>query len=152
MDRGETAKQYFLSGYNCAQAVALAYADKLNMEPELIAKSVSGYGGGMGRMREVCGSISGAVFVISNLYGYSNPNAFDEKKALYQDVQSVCKAFQEENGSIICRELLSMPNIGADAPTPERRSEKYYQKRPCADIVKCSAQILEEFIKQKETE
>lgn len=152
MDRGETAKQYFLSGYNCAQAVALAYADKLNMEPELIAKSVSGYGGGMGRMREVCGSISGAVFVISYLYGYSDPNAFDEKKTLYQDIQSVCKAFQKENGSIICRELLSMPNIGADIPTPEKRSEKYYKKRPCADIVKCSAQILEEFINQKETE
>lgn len=146
MTRAEKAKQYFLDGYNCSQAVAMAFADLTDMEEEQIARLTSGFGGGMGRMREVCGSISGAVFVMSCLRGYSDPKSFDEKKNLYADIQAVCNKFKNENGSIVCRELLSLGN-GASAPTPEKRTEGYYKKRPCAELVECSAQILDDFLK-----
>lgn len=145
MSRDEKAREYFLEGYNCAQAVALAFCDLIDMDEKQAAILTSGYGGGTGRMREVCGSVSGAVFIISALYGYNDPKEFDEKKQLYAYIQEFCGAFKGENGSIICRELLMLD--GASAPTPEKRSEGYYKKRPCADIVASSAKILEEFIK-----
>lgn len=148
MNRGDKAKEYFLEGYNCCQAVALAFSDMLDMDEKQIARLTSGFGGGIGRMREVCGSVSGAVFVISSLYGYDDPNEFDGKKALYSAIQEFCNSFREENGSIICKELLGLD--GASIPTPEKRNEGYYKKRPCAELVECSAQILEDFIKNRQ--
>lgn len=147
--RGERAKELFLQGYNCAQAVALAYEDMLDIPPDQIAKMVSGFGGGISRMREVCGSVSGAVFVISSLYGYSEPGDFEGKKKLYSDIQYFCKEFQEINGSIVCRELLGLKTKGADSPSPEPRTDSYYKKRPCAELIKSSADILEKFIEKK---
>lgn len=149
MNRAELAKQNFLNGYNCAQAVAVAFADLVDIPADQIAKMVSGYGGGMGRMREVCGSVSGAIFIINCLYGYNDPNESDGKKELYSDIQTFCKEFQKENGSIICRELLGLDQNGASSPVPEARTNKYYEKRPCAELVECSAKILDEFIKSK---
>lgn len=146
MTRAERAKQYFLDGYNCSQAVALAFADLIDLNENQIAKLTSGFGGGMGRMREVCGSISGATFVISCLRGYDDPKAFDEKTKLYSDIQTVCNKFKDENGSIVCRELLGLSD-GASSPTPEKRTDSYYKKRPCAELVECSAQILDDFLK-----
>lgn len=148
MDRGEIAKNYFSQGYNCSQAVALAFSDMLQMEPELVAKLVSGYGGGVGRMREVCGSVSGAVFALSYLQGYSDPNDYDGKKLLYSKIQILCKMFENENGSIICRELLGLDNQEKSQPAPEKRTEQYYKKRPCAQIVETNARILENFLKE----
>lgn len=148
MTRAEKAKQYFLEGYNCSQAVAMAFADLTDMSEAQIARLTSGFGGGMGRMREVCGSISGATFILSYLNGYADPKAFDEKKQLYSDIQEVCNKFKEENGSIVCRELLGLSD-GASAPTPEKRTDSYYKKRPCAELVECSARILDDFLKNK---
>lgn len=84
MNKGEIARQYFLNGYNCAQAVALAFCDELALPPETALRLVSGFGGGMGRLREVCGAFSGAVFVLSVLRGYAEPGAKEEKAALYR--------------------------------------------------------------------
>lgn len=148
MNRGERAKAYFLEGYNCAQAVALAFSDMLDMDEKQIARLTSGFGGGIGRMREVCGSVSGAVFVISSIYGYDDPKEFEDKKNLYSDIQKFCNSFKNENGSIICKELLGLD--GASIPTPDKRNDSYYKKRPCAELVECSAQILEDFIKNKQ--
>ena len=149
MTRAEKAKAYFLQGYNCAQAVALAFSDMLDMSESQIARAASGFGGGIGRMREVCGSVSGAVFVISNLYGYENPNDFNGKKQLYSDIQSFCRQFKDENGSIICRELLGITD-GTGSSVPEERNSAYYKRRPCPEIVECAAKILENFLKNKE--
>lgn len=149
MMRGEKAKELFMQGYNCAQAVALAYEDMLDLSPEQIANMMSGFGGGIGRMREVCGSVSGAVFVISSLYGYNEPKDFEGKKQLYSDIQDFCKAFQKANGSIVCRELLGLETKSADDPSPEQRTDNYYKKRPCSELIKSSADILEEFISKK---
>lgn len=147
--RGDKAKELFLQGYNCAQAVALAYDDMLDIPFEQIARMISGFGGGIGRMREVCGSVSGAVFVISSLYGYTDPKDFDTKKELYSDIQEFCREFQKENGSIVCRELLGLESNASDSPVPEQRTDSYYKKRPCAELVKSSADILEKFINKK---
>lgn len=149
MTRGDKAQQYFLQGYNCAQAVALAYEDMLTMDKDTIAKLNSGYGGGMGRMREVCGAMSGAVFVMSALFGYSDSADNNGKKELYSDIQKIGKRFKDENGSVVCRELLGLTKNGFDAPTPDKRTDTYYKKRPCKDIVKSSADILEQYINQK---
>lgn len=147
--RGDKAKELFLQGYNCSQSVALAFADILNIDEKQIALMVSGFGGGMGRMREVCGSVSGAVFVLSCLYGYDTPGDFEGKKQLYAYIQDFCKAFENENGSIVCRELLNLKEKGADSPVPEKRTTEYYQKRPCSELVKSSADILEQIIIEK---
>ena len=100
MTRAEQAASYFHDGYNCAQAVAMAYADLLGMEPAQCAKAVSGFGGGFGRLREVCGAVSGMTFVISTLYGYDTPDA-EQQMATYALIQELAGKFQAQVGSII---------------------------------------------------
>ena len=112
----------------------------------MIARLTGGFGGGIGRMREVCGTVSGTAFVLSALYGYSDPTDTDAKAQLYADVQKVAGEFKEENGSVVCRELLGLTKSGFDNPQPEKRTDKYYKKRPCGELVKMSADILEKFI------
>ena len=150
MIRAEKAKAYFLEGYNCAQAVAMAFDALLGMDKNQIAMLTSGFGGGVGRMREVCGTVTGAAFVISALYGYNDPKATDEKQQLYANIQQIGNQFAKENGSVVCRELLGLTIKGADSPTPEARTKQYYQKRPCAELVEYSAHLVEEFIKNQE--
>jgi C_GCAxxG_C_C family probable redox protein len=149
-DKRELAKAYFLQGYNCAQAVSMAFADEMNMDADTVAKMVSAFGGGMGRMREVCGAVSGMFFVLSNLEGYSDPKDTAGKMTLYQRVQELAEAFRGQNGSIICRELLSgcIPRV-SDSPEPSPRTEAYYQKRPCPELVAMAAGIVQEKILQK---
>ena len=142
MTKGKIARENFMNGLNCSQAVAVAFADEMNMPKELVAKLTIGFGGGIGRMREVCGAVSGMTFVISALYD-------DEKSDIYKRVQAVANEYKEENGSIICRELLGL-GAGADKPVPELRTQEYYKKRPCAELVGCAAKIMEEYIKSKE--
>lgn len=147
--RAQRAKDLFLRGYNCAQAVAVAFADLLGMEERTVARLTSGFGGGIGRMREVCGSISGMVFVINALYGYDDPQAREEKAALYAEIQTLAEAFRKENGSIICRELLGLSPMAAPSPVPEARSADFYRKRPCAELVEMSASLLEDYIQKR---
>ncbi|MGN0531380.1 MAG: C-GCAxxG-C-C family protein [Eubacterium sp.] len=150
MKKSEIAKAKFEEGYNCAQAVAMAYAREMNMDPLTVAGLVSGFGGGMGRMREVCGAVSGMTFVVSALYGYQNPRDNEKKAQLYSEVQQVANEFRNINGSIVCRELLGLAEKGAQPPTPEARTTEYYQKRPCSQLVEIAADILEKFISEKE--
>lgn len=149
-DKGELAKSYFLQGYNCTQAVSLAFAEEINMDADTIAKMVSAFGGGMGRMREVCGAVSGMFFVLSCLEGYNDPKDHAGKMALYQKVQELAGEFRSANGSIICRELLSgkLPNV-SDAPEPSPRTEEYYKKRPCPEVIAMAARILQNQILPK---
>lgn len=146
MTKGDIAKNYFEQGYNCSQSVALAFADEIGMNHDMIARLTGGFGGGMGRMREVCGTVSGTAFVLSALYGYSDPTDADAKAQLYADVQKVAGEFKDENGSVVCRELLGLTRDGFDNPQPEKRTDSYYKKRPCGELVKMSADILEKFI------
>ena len=140
MTRPEQAASYFHDGYNCAQAVAMAYADLLGMEPAQCAKAVSGFGGGFGRLREVCGAVSGMTFVISTLYGYDTPDA-EQQMATYALIQELAGKFQAQVGSIICRDILKNP---PNDPAPTPRTEEYYAKRPCARMVYLAASLVEE--------
>lgn len=140
MTKGEIAENYFRQGYNCAQAVALAFCDEMNLSEEAVSKLTIGFGAGMGRLREVCGSVSGMTFVISAIYGEKS------KAEVYELVQTAAKEFEKENGSIVCRELLGLSIKGADSPTPEKRTNEYYKKRPCAELVHMSADILSDLL------
>lgn len=143
--RGRAAMELFLSGYNCTQAVVLAYEDLIGMDRGTLLRMSSSFGGGMGRLREVCGTVSGMFLVAGFLYGYDDPGAFEEKAAHYGRIQELAARFRERQGSIVCRELLGLSG-GADDPVPERRTEEYYRKRPCPQLAGLAAAILEQFI------
>ena len=145
MDRQIQAAQYFLDGYNCAQAVAAAFSDLTGFTPEYTAKMMSAFGGGMGRMREVCGAVSGMLLVTGILYGYDPTAGDDVKQAHYALVQKLAGQFREEVGSIICRELLENP---PSDPNPTPRTKEFYEKRPCSRFVMLAVKILEDYIAQ----
>ena len=149
MDHGMKAAELFLSGYNCAQAVAVAFCDVTGLQEKTAARIVSAFGGGMGRMREVCGAVSGMYFVLSCLYGYEEPIEGGPKKQLYTDVQALAAKFRESCGSIVCREILKNPP--AD-PNPSPRTAEYYRVRPCARMVFAAAHLMDEFIAQRPLE
>lgn len=143
MERSKKAAELFLEGYNCAQSVAMAFADLTGIDEKTLARLSSPFGGGMGRMREVCGAVSGMYTVLGLLYGYDNADEKDGKKRLYSDVQELAERFKELNGSIICREILKNPPSN---PTPSDRTAEYYASRPCVRMVESAAKLLEEFI------
>ena len=143
MDHGIKAAELFLSGYNCAQSVAVAFHEELGLTEGQAARMASAFGGGMGRMREVCGAVSGMLLVLSCLYGYDTPGDDASKKVLYTQVQELAGRFREENGSIICREILKNP---PSDPNPTPRTADFYAKRPCAKMVMTAARLMEEFL------
>lgn len=150
-NKGDRAYENFLKGYNCTQAVTVAFAEELGLEEEIAARLSCGFGGGMGRMREVCGTFSGIVMVLSQLYGYSDPSDTATKKDLYEKIRALATRFRADNGSIICRELLGLDKAEESA-VPEPRTAEYYQKRPCPELCRYAASILEEFIKENPPE
>ena len=137
---GEKAKALFAEGYNCAQAVFAAFSDVTGIEFETAIRLSSGFGGGMGRMREVCGAVSGMFMVLGALDGYTSPNDNTLKMELYAKVQKLAGEFRQENGSIICRELLD--GTPSSTPNPTERTPEFYQKRPCGEFVKIAADIV----------
>jgi len=143
MDREIQAITYFMEGYNCAQAVLLAFADKVGMDKQTCAKLSSSFGGGMGRMREVCGAVSGMLMVAGLLYGYDGPEEGQIKKEHYARVQFLAEQFRIEAGSIICRDILKNPP--AD-PTPSPRTAQYYAQRPCARMVALAVRVMQQYI------
>ena len=145
MDHSLLAADLFLEGFNCAQAVAVAFTDVTGMDKKEAARLAAPFGGGMGRMREVCGAVSGMFMVLGALYGYDNSDADAKKKETYRQVQELAAKFREENGSIICREILKNP---PSDPNPSPRTAEYYAKRPCARMVMTAARILDDYIKE----
>ena len=135
------AKQNFESGYNCAQSVFLTYAKDFGIDDDMALKLSSSFGGGMGRLREVCGAVS-AIFMLAGLkYGYTD-NKNDELKAKhYELIQCMAKKFKKRNGTIICRELLGLD--GEDNPIPSKRTAQYYLERPCEKFIQDACEIFE---------
>ena len=150
-NKGDIAYENFLKGYNCTQAVTVAFAEELGLDEQTAARLSCGFGGGMGRMREVCGTFSGIVMVLSQLYGYSDPTDTASKKDLYEKIRALAAKFREDNGSIICRELLGLDKAENSA-APEPRTAEYYKKRPCPELCRYAANILEEFIRENPPE
>ena len=143
MEHQFLAAELFLNGCNCAQAVVVAFCDLTGLEPDFAKRMSCGFGGGVGRQREVCGAVSGMVMVLDMLYGYTDPGPGDcHKKAYYELVQQLCGQFRQETGSIICRELLDYP---PSDPAPSPRTAEYYATRPCTRFVMQAARILDEY-------
>ncbi|HPG92329.1 MAG TPA: C-GCAxxG-C-C family protein [Clostridia bacterium] len=149
VDYEKKALENFKKGYNCAQSVTLAFADKLNVDSDTALKISSSFGGGVGRMREICGALSGAYIVMGMLNGYSDPIDDETKTNLYISVQSFAEKFKKENGSLLCRDLLGV-QYEPISPIPEKRTEKYYHNRSCEKFVGHSAKLLADYIKNME--
>ena len=145
MSRGDRAYELFMSGYNCTQSDAGAFADVMGMDFDTVVKLASGFGGGIGRLREVCGTFSGVVMVLNVLYGYSDPKAAKAKTELYSRIQQLAAQFTSDNGSLICRELLGLAKPEG-SPVPEQRTGEYYKKRPCPELCRYAADMLEEYL------
>lgn len=146
-ERAIIAKKKFESGYNCAQSVAIAFADILGMDEKTAAKLASPFGGGIGRLRETCGAVTGMLMVLGMCEGYQDNNTGEEKALLYEKVRAAVKKFTDVNHSIKCSELLDGVPV-KEGERPEERTARYYAVRPCADIVYSAASIAETFIKK----
>ncbi len=167
-EKGELAKEYFLKGYNCSQAVLLAFSEETGLDEKLAMRMASSFGGGMGRMREVCGTVSASLMVLGILHGYDAtlPTAHEDKTAHYARVQEFANRFRAEMGSIVCREILQnhvkklqqahaerdaqIDAMQSNSAVPTPRTEEYYRKRPCAEIAAAAARILERYLQELE--
>ena len=148
-DPAQRAKELFESGLNCSQAVVCAFSDVTGLDPKLAQRLASPLGGGMGRMREVCGAVSGMFMAAGMILGEDGVPGREEKRALYAAIQELAARYRAENGSIICRELLAgVPT--APGGEPEARTEQYYRKRPCPELCRCAAEILDHYLREIE--
>ena len=145
--RAHHAAELFKQGYNCAQAVVLAYADIAPIDDTMLATVAASFGGGMGRMREVCGAVSGMSIMASFLAPCPACDNAEAKRQNYALVQRFAEQFRAENGDIVCRRLLGL-ECRKDEPTPSPRTAEYYKKRPCAELVASAARIVGEYLLQ----
>ena len=141
--RADKAKELFEKGYNCAQATLGAFSDVLGLDFNTAMKLSSSFGGGMGKLREVCGAVSAMFMIAGMLKGYSSPETGDIKAQHYKLIQDLAKEFSEENGSIICRELLKLKEKET-THVPSERTGEYYKTRPCSMLVYSAARIIED--------
>ncbi len=148
MTRREVAESLFLQGYNCTQAIVRAFCDVVDIDEETLTKIASSFGGGMGRLREVCGAVSGMFLIEGLLEGYTEPNNLTAKAEHYARIQTLANRFKDKNGSIICRELLGVKAEIVSA-VPDERTPEYYKTRPCARLIGDCAEILDEFLKER---
>lgn len=142
---GDRAYDYFIQGYNCSQSVAAAFSDRTAYSPSQLLVLSSGFGGGVGRLREVCGALSGAVLILSLLYGSDSPEG---KTAIYTHIQQFAALFQARNGmgTLLCRDLLGLRQAEG-SPVAGERTRQYYRERPCPQLVRLSADLLDEYIR-----
>jgi len=149
MSNAENAKNNFKQGYNCAQSVFMTYAGRFGIDNDTALKMASSFGGGMGRMREVCGAVS-AMFMIAGLAkGYTENDNDEIKGNHYQLIQNLAEKFKERNGTIICRELLGLEKGENNSFVPSKRTEQYYQERPCEDFISDACEIIDKYILEK---
>lgn len=146
-ERKNAAESYFRQGYNCTQSVLMAYSDYLGENAGVILKAGTPLGGGMGRLREVCGAVSAMFLILGSLYGYDTPETGNAKTELYSRVQALAECFEKRHGTIVCRELLGLP-AGHDSPEATPRTEEFYRKRPCGGLIGDAAEILAEYIRE----
>lgn len=151
-ERVARARNYFTSGYNCAQAVAMAFDDVMMLDSNSVARISAPFGGGMGRMREVCGAVSGMTLVAGAISPSIDPKNMDERKANYALVQSFAADFRAENGDIVCRRLLGLEEsvVRSESAMPSERTAEYYRKRPCVEYVATAARIVATHLASKE--
>lgn len=147
-EKENAARELFEAGYNCAQSVAGVFATEMELSRECALELSTGFGAGFARLRETCGAVSGMVLVVSRVlqHGQLRP---ENKKEVYTEVQQLIRAFEEENGSYICRELLGLRAGQQDAPVPEKRDAHYYAVRPCLNMVLCAVRLTENWLSRR---
>ncbi len=150
MNEKERAVELFKEGFNCSQSVFTAFAHRFDIDEETAKKISAGLGGGVGRMREVCGAVSGAAMVIGSITSATDGKDSDGKQKNYELVREFAERFTKRNGSIICRELLGLEVKMENTAQPENRTAEYYKKRPCVELVGDAAEILAELIRENE--
>ena len=141
-----------MSGYGCSQSVVAAFADLYGLDDTMAKRIAAGFGGGVGRMRMMCGTVSGLVILAGLDCGQTEGNDREGKAACYKVVQELLETFRQRNGSIICAELLGL-NGGPVVKTtyvPDERNAEYYKKRPCAQKVESAARIFAEYLQKKQ--
>lgn len=147
-ERVTRAVGYFKSGYNCAQAVVMAYDDIMDLSVEALAKIAAPFGGGMGRMREVCGTVSAMTMLAGAISPSFDPKNMEERKANYALVQEFASEFRNTNGDIVCRRLLGLEprEEQKESAMPSERTAEYYRKRPCVEYVATAARIVGDYL------
>jgi len=145
LSRVEEAVKTFESGYNCAQSVFATYADLFGMDKETALKMSSSMGGGIGRMREVCGVVSAMALLAGLKEGNADPKDEQAKEAIYLLTRQMADKFKEKHQTIICRELLGIEGMEKSAK-PSERTDSYYSQRPCSKLVATAAGIVEEML------
>ena len=148
MNRRELAINYFKEGYNCSQAVVLAFQDVLTIDAKELCKIASPFGGGLSRMRETCGAVSGMVLVLGNLIGYDTPEIGEKKHELYKNTQELLRIFENKYGSLTCRTLLNL-TTKHDDPKPTPRDHNFFDKRPCVELIGGAAEILQNYLEER---
>ena len=148
-DHGKKAEALFYEGYNCAQAAFCAFCDETGIPADGAARLASSFGGGMGRMREVCGAVSGALMALGYLRGYAQPNDPEAKKAHYALVREFAERFRAKNGSILCRELLADVQV-TPGGEPEARTPEFYRRRPCAGLISSAGRIADALLAEED--
>lgn len=145
-DRIEKAVENFKKGYNCSQSVVAAFADLYGIDKQLAVRLAASFGGGIGRMRETCGAACGMFLLAGLETGCTNPADREGKGRNYQVVQDLAAKFREENGSLVCAELLGLRPKSPTPAEPEARTPEYYKKRPCSKMVETAARIFADYL------
>lgn len=154
--RVQKGVELFKQGYNCSQSVALTFADWYDVPVGLMARMSASFGGGIGRMRETCGSALG-MFMLAGLEVASEEANQEIKKLNYEAVQALAASFKEQTGSLCCKELLGLNKQRADGTipeiticaTPEARTDEYYKKRPCIRMVETGIRTYMKFLENR---
>ena len=149
-DRIEKAYALFMKGYNCAQSVTAAFADLYGLTEEQALLASASFGGGMGRMRITCGTVTGMFLLAGLESGTTNTDDRELKARNYAMVRELAERFKAENGSIVCSELLQMGNK-TESAMPSERTAAYYKKRPCPELVRCAARIYAQMLEEKKS-
>lgn len=147
MSKAEKARELFLQGYNCAQATFGAFAEDYGLDLNVAMTLSAGLGGGIGRLRETCGAVTGATLAVSLAMGSFELNNPDAKTRVYEEIRKVVEIFEAKTGSIVCADMLGVPRRGESA-TAEPRTKEYYEKRPCSELVYIAAKAAEEIIEK----
>ena len=140
-----------MQGYGCSQSVVAAFADMYGLDKTMALRIAAGFGGGVGRLRMMCGAVSGIVTLVGLDCGQTRGDDREGKAACYKVVQELLATFRERNGSIICAELLKMNGcqVVKDTNMPDERNAEYYRKRPCARKVESAARVFAEYLDAK---
>ncbi len=150
MTEKQRARELFLEGYNCAQAVFVSFCHRFDMNEETAKKVSAGLGGGVGRMREVCGAVSGAAMVLGSVVAPTDGSDAESKQKNYELVREFAERFKKRNDTIICRELLELGEKMENTAKPDERTHEYYKKRPCLKMVEDAVEIVAELIEEYE--